>query len=200
MVLSQPTSSTIASRQWPLTASSIESAMVSREASEARMPSRAHRDAVGDGDGVELDRRAAGVEHAGAHVLRQVAQGEVARRHVGPGVDDGDQRLRDRGVVQSGGAQHRACRGAGGALLDGVASHDWTVPVGWKPRPQKQKPRAVSGAGSCVSDLGGVVLLTQTRTPALVCPVISTSTRMSAADAVRVNASRSDSTVPCGRA
>ena len=39
MVLSQPTSSTIASRQWPDTASSIESAMVSREGSEARMPS-----------------------------------------------------------------------------------------------------------------------------------------------------------------
>src|SRR5690242_14672193 len=39
MVLSQPTSSTIASRQWPRTASSIESAIVSRETSEARMPS-----------------------------------------------------------------------------------------------------------------------------------------------------------------
>ena len=39
MVLSQPTSSTIASRQCPVTASSIESAMVSRDTSDARMPS-----------------------------------------------------------------------------------------------------------------------------------------------------------------
>src|SRR5687768_6356068 len=39
MVLSQPTSITTASRQWPETASSMESAMVSREASDARMPS-----------------------------------------------------------------------------------------------------------------------------------------------------------------
>ncbi len=38
MVLSQPHSSTTPSRQWPLTANSIESAITSREASEARMP------------------------------------------------------------------------------------------------------------------------------------------------------------------
>ena len=38
MVLSQPTSTTSASRQWPVTASSIESAITSREGSEARMP------------------------------------------------------------------------------------------------------------------------------------------------------------------
>lgn len=38
MVLSQPHSTTIASRQWPSTASSIESVMISRLTSEARMP------------------------------------------------------------------------------------------------------------------------------------------------------------------
>jgi hypothetical protein len=38
MVLSQPHSTTIASRQWPSTASSIESVITSRLISEARMP------------------------------------------------------------------------------------------------------------------------------------------------------------------
>ncbi len=38
IVLSQPTITATASRQWPLTASSMESAITSREISEARMP------------------------------------------------------------------------------------------------------------------------------------------------------------------
>ena len=59
-VLSQPTMQTSASKSWAWTMSSIESAMTSRETSEARIPGRALRLVVGDRDRVERQRDAAG--------------------------------------------------------------------------------------------------------------------------------------------
>ena len=92
IVLSQPTRTTSASKRLPRATSSIESAMTSRLTSEARMPSRAHRDAVGDRDGVELDRRAAGLANALLHVRGQLAQVVVAGADLDPGVGDADER------------------------------------------------------------------------------------------------------------
>ncbi len=69
---------------------------------------RAHRDAVGDDDGVEIDRIAARCDDAGAHILGQAVQVHVARRDRRPGVDDADHRLVEVGVLHAGGAQIRA--------------------------------------------------------------------------------------------
>ncbi len=83
---------------------------------------RAHGDAVGDRDGVELDRRAAASANAFGRGRGQVAQVEVAGRDVRPGVHHRHQRARDGRVVEPGGAQHRPRRSAIGAGLDGVAA------------------------------------------------------------------------------
>jgi hypothetical protein len=83
----------------------------------------AHGDAIGDRDGVEFDRRATGGADAGGRVLGQLAQVEVARADVRPGVHHRDQRLADVGVVQAGSAQHRAGGSPVGAGLDLVTAH-----------------------------------------------------------------------------
>ncbi len=54
---------------------------------------RAHRDAVGDGDGVELHRRAAGLANAFLQGLGDFAQMHVAGADLGPGVGDADDGL-----------------------------------------------------------------------------------------------------------
>ena len=107
----------------------------------------AHRDAVGDGDGVELHRSATACLDAFAHVLGQVAQGDVARRDVGPGADHRNQRLGDGRVIQPGGAQHGACGGMGGTGFDGVTSHELDFLVGKIPGRRNEKPRAFLGRG-----------------------------------------------------
>src|SRR3546814_6488507 len=58
----------------------------------------AHGNAVGDGDGVELHRCAAGGADAGLGVLGQRAQVEVARRDIRPAVHHRHQRLGDGGI------------------------------------------------------------------------------------------------------
>jgi len=68
--------------------------MTSREMSEAFMPSGAHGDAVGDGDGVELHGGAAGVADALLDGGGDVAEMEVAGADLGPGVGMRD--LNDR--------------------------------------------------------------------------------------------------------
>ena len=73
---------------------------------------RAHRDAVGDRDRVELDRRAAGGADAVLHVLREHALVEVARHRLDPGRRDADERLREILVGEADRLQHRAGRGA----------------------------------------------------------------------------------------
>ena len=91
------------------------------------MPAAAHGDAVGDRDRVELDRRAARRAHAFARVLRQIAQGEIARRDVRPRMHDRDQRSRDGRFVEPGRAQHRARGRAIRTFLDRVAAHRYAA-------------------------------------------------------------------------
>ena len=88
--------------------------MTSRQTSEAFMPSRAHGDAVGDGDGVELHGRAAGVANAFLHGCGEFAQMEVAGADLGPGVGDADDGLVQIFVGESDRLQHGTGGGAAG--------------------------------------------------------------------------------------
>ena len=82
-------------------------------------PLGAHRHPVGDGDGVELHRRAAGGADALFDVLGQGAEVEVAGHRLGPGVGDPDRRPAE-GVVVEPDALHVGARvGAVGAVEDG---------------------------------------------------------------------------------
>ncbi len=72
------------------------------------MPFGAHRDAVGDRDGVEFHRRRAGGANAGLDVLGQRPQMEIAGTDFDPGVGDADERLLQIRVGESGALQHRA--------------------------------------------------------------------------------------------
>ena len=121
IVLSQPTSTTSASNRLPRATSSIESAITSRLTSDARMPGGAHRDAVGDRDGVELHRRAAGGANAVLDPVGQLAQMEIARTDLDPGVGHADERLRQILGGESDGAQHGARRRPAGAVGDRAA-------------------------------------------------------------------------------
>jgi hypothetical protein len=117
----------------------------------------------------------------GVHVLREFAQGDVAGRNVGPGMHHADERPRDGLVVQAGRAQHRACGGAGRALLDRVALHCVelsfaraiaffrTAMCGSEVEPEagNEKPRTFVRRGVFVSTFGFLLLLTQTRFPHL---------------------------------
>ena len=76
----------------------------------------AHGDAVGDRDGVELERRAAGLADPVLHVHGQIAQVIVAGTDLDPGVGDADERLPQILVGQAGGAQHRPRRRPAGAV------------------------------------------------------------------------------------
>ena len=82
-----------------------------------------HADAVGDDDGVELDRasrpRARIPSFTWAAELPQV---HVARRGVGPGVGHRDERLVEVGVLEPGRLQHRPRRRAVDSLEECVAS------------------------------------------------------------------------------
>ena len=113
IVLSQPEIATSASNWWAEATSSIESAIISRETSEARMPGGAHRDAVGDRDRVELHRRAAGRADALLDLRGEHAVVEVARHRLDPRVRDADDRL---GEVLGGVADAMQVGARGGAL------------------------------------------------------------------------------------
>ena len=95
IVLSQPTRQTRPSKRWPRATSSIESAITSREIERGAHAGRAHRDAVRDGDRVELDRRAARRADAVLDVPREHALVQVARHRLDPGRRDADERLRE---------------------------------------------------------------------------------------------------------
>ncbi len=83
---------------------------------------RAHRDAVGDGDGVELERRAAGLADPLLDVRREIAQVIVAGADLDPGVGDADERAIEVVVRQADGAQHRARGRAAGAVGKSAAA------------------------------------------------------------------------------
>ena len=106
---------------WPRATSSIESAITSRLTERGLHPLGAHRDAVGDRDGVELHRRAAGGADAVLHLLGEAPQVEVAGHRLGPGVRDADDRLGERLVVEADPVQVGARGGPVGALEDGAA-------------------------------------------------------------------------------
>ena len=76
------------------------------------MPARAHRDAVGDRDGVELHRRAAGLADALLDLRGQRAQVEVARHRLDPGRGHADDRLGQGLVVVADALQVGARGGA----------------------------------------------------------------------------------------
>ncbi len=71
---------------------------------------RAHRDAVGHGDGVEDDRFAAGFIGAHRRRVRERVDVHVARRQRAAGRRDADLRLREVGIGETDRAQHRARR------------------------------------------------------------------------------------------
>ena len=79
-------------------------------------PAVAHRDAVVDGDGVELDAPAAGGVDDLLHALPDVVQVHVARDELREAVGDGDDRLLEVGVLHPGGAPERARAGHVAAL------------------------------------------------------------------------------------
>ena len=116
MFLSQPAMQTRPSKELPRATSSMESAMTSREMSEAFMPCGAHGDAVGDGDGVELHGRAAGFADALLDGLGDLAEMEVAGADLGPGVGDADDGLVQVFFAEADAAQVGAGGGAGGAF------------------------------------------------------------------------------------
>ena len=82
----------------------------------------AHRDAVGNRDGVELHRRAAGRADAGFDVLGQRAQVQIARADLDPGVGDADERLLQIRVGEAGAFEHRARGRAARACRQWVVS------------------------------------------------------------------------------
>ena len=69
---------------------------------------RAHGDAVGNDDGVELDRRSSRRFDALRGMLSEVAQMHVAGSDRREAVHHGDQRLRDDLGVEAGGVKHGA--------------------------------------------------------------------------------------------
>ncbi len=77
----------------PRATSSMESAMTSRRDERGLHAFGAHGDAVGDGDGVELHGRAAGLADALLDGLGDLAEMEVAGADLGPGVGDADDGL-----------------------------------------------------------------------------------------------------------
>ena len=117
IVLSQPTSTTSASNMLPRATSSIESAMTSRLTSDIRMPFAAHGDAVGDRDGVELERRAAGLANAVLHVRPRARAGDSCTGPISIQVLATPISGRAEILVgEAGGAQHGARRGAAGPV------------------------------------------------------------------------------------
>ena len=87
----------------------------------------AHGDAIADGDGVELHRRAAGCANAFLYLDGQLAQVVVARHGFDPGVGDSDDGLGKVGIGEPDAFQHGARGRAVTALGDGIAveGHVW---------------------------------------------------------------------------
>jgi hypothetical protein len=81
----------------------------------------AHRDAVGDRDGVELEGGRAGGPDAVLDALGQAAQVKVAGRELGPGVRDTDERFFQVLAAEADGPQHRSRRRTVAPLRDGAA-------------------------------------------------------------------------------
>src|SRR5207302_4630352 len=81
----------------------------------------AHRDAVGDRDRVEFDRRAAAGADALGDLLGELAVVGVAWRQLDPAVRDADERAREVLVGEAHGTEVRARGGAIGAVQQRAA-------------------------------------------------------------------------------
>src|SRR5439155_1073068 len=81
----------------------------------------AHRDAVRDGDRIELDRGPAGRPDPLLHLLGHLPMVPVARGDLDPAVRHADQRPLEVVVGEADGLEERAGRGAIGAIEDGPA-------------------------------------------------------------------------------
>ena len=113
------------SNRCPRATSSIESAITSRDTSDARMPTVPIDTPSRDGDRVELDRRPARAADALLHVAGEQAMVEIARHRLDPRRRDADQRLREVLVGEARALEHRARRRA----VDAVGQRR-TVPLG----------------------------------------------------------------------
>ena len=80
-----------------------------------------HGDAIADGDGVELHRRAAGRADAFLHLYGQIAQIVIAGHGLDPCVGDPDNGLGEVLIGKADALQHGARRGTVSPLGDGVA-------------------------------------------------------------------------------
>ena len=116
MFLSQPAMQTRPSKVLPRATNSMLSAMTSRRDERGFHALGAHGDAVGDGDGVELHGRAAGVADALLDGLGDIAEMEVAGADLGPGVGDADDGLVQVFFAEADAAQIGAGGGAAGAF------------------------------------------------------------------------------------
>ena len=83
----------------------------------------AHRDAVADTDGRELQRRAAGGRHAELRRLSDLTQMDVARDDLIEGIADADERLLEILLTVAVRMEQRTMRTTRGAFLDNIASH-----------------------------------------------------------------------------
>ena len=111
-VLSQPTRQTRPSRRCPAHDELDRVGDHLARDQRGAHAGRAHRDAVRDGDRVELDRRAAGRADALLDVHGELALVQVARHRLDPRRRDADERLREILVGEADALQHRARRRA----------------------------------------------------------------------------------------
>ncbi len=93
VILSQLETQISASAQWALTMYSTASAISSREGSEVEHAAVAHRDAVVDGDGVELAGDRAGLPDRPRHDVADLAEVDVAGHELGEAVGNRDDGL-----------------------------------------------------------------------------------------------------------
>ncbi len=77
---------------------------------------RAHGDAVGNGNGVELERSAAGGANAVLNVHGQFAKVKVARADFDPGIRNADEGLGEIVITKPASAEHGACTGTMGTV------------------------------------------------------------------------------------
>ncbi len=107
---------------WPLTATSIESAITSRDTSEYFMPSvPMPMPSVTVGKPNTCGIAPARLERRHRAVDQRLDAG-VARIHRAVAVGDADDRLVEIGIAETDGAQHRAVGRAGDALGDDAAA------------------------------------------------------------------------------
>src|SRR6267378_7895230 len=69
---------------------------------------RAHRDAIRNGDGVELERSSTGGTNAFLHMLREFSEVVVAGTDLDPGICHTNERLLEVIILETGGAKHGA--------------------------------------------------------------------------------------------